>query len=127
MIINNPNATQTFCQRAGDPSNPAILLLHGIGADHKMWAPQIDEFAGRGYFVLAPDLLGHGGSSKVETLELGDWNEQINHLLAHYKLESCILVGVSMGGVIAQAYAVARKLRNPAAHPAFTRAIRWPR
>ncbi|HIE30703.1 TPA: alpha/beta fold hydrolase [Candidatus Poribacteria bacterium] len=67
------------------------------------WLPMFTE---RGYYVLAPDLLGHGKSSKVNTLELRDWENQINELLQSVGLSKCILVGVSMGGVIAQSYAM---------------------
>lgn len=106
MIIENTDGTQTYIKKAGKLSNEAIILLHGIGADHKMWKPQIDLYADEGYFVLAPDLLGHGNSSKVTQLNLDDWENQVNDLLIHNGIEKCILVGVSMGGVIAQSFAV---------------------
>jgi pimeloyl-ACP methyl ester carboxylesterase len=93
-------------QEAGNPANEAMVLLHGIGADHDMWTPQIQEFADQGYFVLAPDMLAHGQSSKVKTLELRDWENQINELLRQKDLNCCILTGVSMGGVIAQSYVI---------------------
>ena len=106
MIIKNTDGTETFYQEFGDPANEAMLLLHGIGADHNMWRPQMEEFAGKGFFVLTPDLLGHGKSSKVERLKLSDWEKQINDLLKEKQKKRCILVGVSMGGVIAQSFAV---------------------
>jgi pimeloyl-ACP methyl ester carboxylesterase len=105
MIIKNPEGTETFLQEAGNPANEAMVLLHGIGADHNMWTPQTQEFADQGYFVLAPDMLAHGQSSKVKTLDLQDWENQINELLRQKDLKNCILIGVSMGGVIAQSYA----------------------
>lgn len=70
-----------------------------------MWEPQIRFFSDHGYYVLAPDLLGHGKSSKVDQLGLSDWENQINDLLVHKGISECILIGVSMGGVIAQYYA----------------------
>lgn len=106
MIIKNSDGTKTFFQEAGNPTHETIVLLHGIGTDHKMWQPQIQVFVNSGYFVLAPDMLGHGQSSKVKTLELRDWENQIDNLLAHKSLSNCILIGVSMGGVIAQSYAM---------------------
>ncbi|MEN8173032.1 MAG: alpha/beta hydrolase [Chloroflexota bacterium] len=90
----------------GNAEDEAMVLLHGIGADHRMWAPQIQTFADQGYYVLAPDLLAHGETSKVEKLALKDWDDQIDKILAHFGLSNCILVGVSMGGVIAQSYAM---------------------
>ena len=106
MIIINTDGTKTYLQEAGNPKNEAIVLLHGIGADNTMWEPQLQLFADKGYHVLAPDLLGHGKSSKVNTLQLGDWENQINDLLRQSGLSQCILLGVSMGGVIAQSFAM---------------------
>lgn len=83
-----------------------MILLHGIGADHNMWKPQMEEFAESGYYLLIPDLLGHGSSAKADTLTLEDWHDQINDLVEEKHLEEFILVGVSMGGVIAQSYVV---------------------
>ena len=104
MIIMNPEGTETFFQEAGDAANQGMVLIHGIGADHRMWEPQIQEYADQGFLVLAPDMLAHGKSSKVKTLELRDWENQINELLRQKGLDRCILIGVSMGGVIAQSY-----------------------
>lgn len=106
MIVKNTDGTETFYREFGDPAHEAMVLLHGIGTDHNMWRPQMKEFAGKGFFVLVPDLLGHGRSSKVERLELRDWEKQISDLLGEKQKERCILVGVSMGGVIAQSFAV---------------------
>ncbi len=106
MIVENSDGTKTFIAEAGNPNHRAIVLLHGIGADHRMWEPQLQLFAENEYHVLAPDLLGHGMSSKVSSLELRDWENQINELLSYAGVTQCTLVGVSMGGVIAQSFAV---------------------
>lgn len=106
MFVENSDGTKSFVKEAGNPNNEAVVLLHGIGADHKMWEPQLPLFAENGYHVLVPDLLGHGKSSRVDTLALSDWERQINELLRHMNGAKCHLVGVSMGGVIAQSYAM---------------------
>ncbi|MEM6518898.1 MAG: alpha/beta hydrolase [Cyanobacteria bacterium P01_D01_bin.71] len=106
MKIKNTDGTETVYSALGNAANEAIVLLHGIGADHRMWQPQIEAFASSGFYVLAPDLLGHGQSSKVKHLELQDWEHQILDLLREHQRETCILMGVSMGGVIAQSFAV---------------------
>ncbi len=106
MKTKNTDGTETVYSALGGAANEAIVLLHGIGADHRMWQPQMAEFANNGFYVLAPDLLGHGQSSKVKHLELRDWENQILDLLREQQRETCILIGVSMGGVIAQSFAV---------------------
>lgn len=45
-------------------SKPTILLLHGFPSSCYDWRHQIKFFSEQGYGVLAPDLLGYGGTSK---------------------------------------------------------------
>lgn len=56
-------------RRLGDPSHPAVVLLHGYGGSSMSWwamgHPQ--RFAGLGFFVVALDLRGHGASAKPTT------------------------------------------------------------
>ena len=106
MKLQHPDGTTTYLETAGDTSDTSILLLHGIGADHKMWKPQMEWLADRRFHVLAPDLLGHGLSSKMDSLTLETWENQINEILYQLDVPQVILVGVSMGGVIAQSYAM---------------------
>jgi pimeloyl-ACP methyl ester carboxylesterase len=106
MLLTHSDNKKTFYQEYGDPSNKAMILLHGIGADHNMWKLQVQVFAEKGFYVLVPDMFGHGNSSRVDSLELKDWQQQINDLAEEKNLSKFILVGVSMGGVIAQSYVV---------------------
>ena len=110
MIIENSDGTETFYRRYGNPEpgseNEALVLLHGLGADHQMWQSQVQPFVEAGYVLIAPDLLGHGRSSRVQTLSLRDWERQIVDLLREENIERCVPIGVSMGGVIAQSFAV---------------------
>jgi len=50
-----------FYREAGDPQDPAILLLHGFPTSSHMFRNLIPELAGR-YYVIAPDLPGFGFS-----------------------------------------------------------------
>src|SRR6056297_1097778 len=90
----------------GDENNPAIVLLHGIGADHQMFSPQIEKYANNGYYIIAPDMRGHGESSKVEQLELSDFTYDLKEILNYLNVNKAIVIGVSMGGVIAQQFVV---------------------
>jgi len=84
----------------GDPRKPPIVLVHG-GAAHAMWwsplAPQLSQH----YYVVAPDLSGHGDSGRRETYPLEGWADEV---LAIAKDAGCaalpILVGHSMGGLV---------------------------
>lgn len=83
-----------------------LLLIHGLGADRNMWLPQINSYPKLGFRLIVPDLRGHGRSSQVESLEISDWSEDLRELLDHLDVEKATVVGVSMGGVIAQSFAV---------------------
>ncbi|MBO8173268.1 MAG: alpha/beta fold hydrolase [Bacillaceae bacterium] len=111
MILKTSDQHELYYETYGDPHAPPLLLLHGIGADHKMWAPQIEHYPSNGYFVITPDLRGHGKSSKVDTLSMTDWIRDLQELLDHLQIESCSVIGVSMGGVIAQQFAVSHPER----------------
>jgi len=106
LQLQNPDDSETYYKMLGEVNRETLLLLHGIGADHAMWQPQIDVFAAAGFHVLAPDLFGHGKSSALSSIKLSDWHRQINWLLDHHNVKKCALIGVSMGGVITQSFAV---------------------
>ncbi len=42
MLFKHKNGTQTYYETYGERTSPSVLLIHGIGADHGMWAPQKD-------------------------------------------------------------------------------------
>ncbi|ESA36886.1 alpha beta hydrolase [Leptolyngbya sp. Heron Island J] len=69
-----------------------------------MWQPQMQTYVDAGFHLLVPDLFGHGQSSKLKTPQLSNWHNQINWLLTHLAIETCTVMGVSMGGVIAQSF-----------------------
>ena len=87
--------------------NPAVLLLHGLGADSSSWTLQIPALSQAGFRPLAVDSPGFGGSA----YDGGGWN--IRRMAAHMAalLEQLgtgpvHVVGLSMGGVIAQQLAL---------------------
>ena len=43
---------------------PTLLFLHGFPSTSRDWKPLIDFFQPQGYGILAPDLLGYGGTDK---------------------------------------------------------------
>ncbi|KAL0563570.1 hypothetical protein V5O48_018498, partial [Marasmius crinis-equi] len=48
-------------------SLPTLVFLHGFGIASKDWRHQIPFFRAKGYRILAPDLLGYGGSAMPTT------------------------------------------------------------
>jgi len=86
---------------------PAVLLLHGLGADGTSWTLQMPALSQAGFRPLAPDAPGFGGSP----YDGRGWNirrvaAQMADLLAELGTGPAHIVGLSMGGVIAQQFAL---------------------
>jgi pimeloyl-ACP methyl ester carboxylesterase len=67
---------------AGDPSSPALLLLHGFPASARAFRDVIPGLA-RAAYVIAPDLPGHGQSDVPPTPSFAAVSGAISELLAH--------------------------------------------
>ena len=84
---------------AGD--GPAVLLLHGIGDSSESWERVMADLA-RDHTVLAPDLLGHGGSAKPRAdYSVAAYANGMRDPLAILGIESATVVGHSLGGGVA--------------------------
>lgn len=92
-----------------------IVCIHGLWGRAETWADFINNY-GNKYRIIAPDLRGHGFSSKPESgYTFEEMSEDIKGLLDYLKLDSIILVGHSIGGAIAGHLA--------AAHPENIKAL----
>jgi pimeloyl-ACP methyl ester carboxylesterase len=49
---------------AGDPKDPAVLLLHGFPQSSRLWKGYLEPLAAKGFHVIAPDMRGYGHSDK---------------------------------------------------------------
>jgi pimeloyl-ACP methyl ester carboxylesterase len=83
-----------------------VVLLHGFGASADSW----NRFAKpltRRYHVIAPDQPGWGASTRIESASYGypAQIERLHQFLSALGLKRVHLVGHSMGGFIASAYA----------------------
>ena len=84
-----------------DPDRPLVVLLHGAGMDHSVWALQSRWLAYHGWRVLAVDLPGHGrseGPPLVNIADLADWTIRV---LDAAGAARGALVGQSMGALVA--------------------------
>jgi pimeloyl-ACP methyl ester carboxylesterase len=89
-------------QCAGDPTGPAVVLLHGLASDSDTWDRAIEPLAGRGLRVYAVDLLGHGASDKpAGGYLLDDFADQLDGFFAAAGIGRATLCGHSLGGAIA--------------------------
>src|SRR5881628_872710 len=82
-------------------NGPLVLLIHGITGSSATWDEVLPWLAER-YSVLAPDLLGHGGSAKPRgDYSLGAYASGIRDLLGVLGFDRATVVGHSLGGGIA--------------------------
>ena len=80
---------------------PTLVFVHGAQHDHSVWALQSRYFANHGYPVIAIDLPGHGRSAgpALTTVEsIANW---LGNLLMELKISNAIVIGHSMGSLIA--------------------------
>jgi pimeloyl-ACP methyl ester carboxylesterase len=92
-------------EQAGEGS--PLVLIHGAFADARIWDPQWDYFSAR-YRALRYDLRGHGrsGPSSLAHYAMATFADDLAALLEALGIESPVICGLSMGGVVAQAFAV---------------------
>lgn len=88
-----------------DADNPPLILLHGFGAAIEHWRHNIPILS-QNHRVYAVDLLGFGGSRKVQvpyTVNL--WVEQIHDFWQTFINRPVVLVGNSIGSLVSMALA----------------------
>jgi len=101
-MINAKDSQDTF-YTLNKKVNTPIVLIHGVGLNHKIWEPQINAFNNT---VLAYDILGHGNTPLTQSqISFDDFSLQLLNLINELKLEKIHLVGFSIGSLIARNFA----------------------
>ena len=85
---------------AGEPGDPPMVLLHGLGDDERDWHAVLPAFAAR-HRVFALDLRGHGRSSHPGRYSFELMRDDVIAFLDALDVGRCVLVGHSMGGAVA--------------------------
>ena len=85
---------------------PALVFVHGGFVDRTMWRPQVGTFADRCRVVIY-DLRGHGrtGPTAAPRYTAGLLADDLRGLLDHLDIRRAAVCGLSLGGMIAQAFA----------------------
>lgn len=90
----------------GAAGGAPIVLLHGLGSSSADWTWQIDALAAR-HHVVVPDLRGHGRSPRLRgRLAIDVMANDVAALLAGLEAPPAHVVGLSLGGCVAQALAL---------------------
>ena len=94
------DGVQSVVAEAGDPNDPALLLVHGFGGSTYGYREVMEPLAARGWRVIAIDLPGFGLSEK-------SWGRDYSHkaqaafalaVLDQLNVDRAVLLGHSMGG-----------------------------
>ncbi|MFX1272251.1 MAG: alpha/beta fold hydrolase [Promethearchaeota archaeon] len=95
---------ETFYEITGE--GEPILFVHGAAGSHDNWHPQVKHLSDR-FKVVTYDIRGHGksgGSDRKYSCEL--FADDLSGLITALELERPVVCGLSLGGMIAQQYAV---------------------
>jgi pimeloyl-ACP methyl ester carboxylesterase len=92
---------------AGAASNPAVILLHGLGGDASNWAMTTPALSGK-YHVYVLDQIGFGKSDKpITNYRVAMLVEFLDVFCKKLGIQKATLVGNSLGGWTAAAFALA--------------------
>ena len=92
---------------AGPEDGPCVCITHSLASDGGSWAEQVPALLGAGFRVLRLDMRGHGGSDPVP----GDYTmtqlaDDVAAVLDGLGLLRVHYIGLSIGGMIGQAFAL---------------------
>jgi pimeloyl-ACP methyl ester carboxylesterase len=108
MPILNFNSHNLYVEDHGDPTSPAVILLHhGLGSA-RAWKEQIPALTEAGYRVVVYDRWGYGRSAPRPALDLPTFSADVadlREMLATLGIARAALVGHSDGGTLALYYA----------------------
>jgi 3-oxoadipate enol-lactonase len=83
-------------------AGPAVLMLHGIGGNHAAFGPQMHTLSAAGYQAVAWDMPGYGDSESINPYSFAGLADACIRLMEHLQAGPVILLGHSMGGMVAQ-------------------------
>ncbi len=87
---------------------PALVFANSLGTDMRVWSSVVDHFAGE-HRIVQYDKRGHGLSTgPVTDLTIADLASDLAFLLDHLEITNAVILGLSVGGMIAQELASTR-------------------
>ncbi|MBD1388714.1 alpha/beta fold hydrolase [Neiella sp. HB171785] len=87
-------------------SGPAVILIHGLFGDLNNLGNLARDLLEQGYRVIQIDTRNHGSSPTIDGMSYRQQAQDLAELIAELELQQVDLVGHSMGGKIAMAYAL---------------------
>src|SRR6195256_5295358 len=84
-----------------------LVFVHGFTTTSEFWREQAEEFS-KAYRVIRINLPGHGTSPAptARGYHLEDFVEDVAWVFRELSIEKAVLIGLSMGGIVAQKFAL---------------------
>ena len=121
----------------GSDTAPVVCMTHSLASDGGMWAEQVPALLAGGFRVLRIDMRGHGGSNPVAgPYTMSQLAGDVAAVLDTLALTKVHYIGLSIGGMIGQAFAIEHGNRllsamwcdtmpqTPPVHPKTARQVR---
>ncbi len=90
----------------GTPNGHTVVLFHGNNFAGFYFGGPIEALRKEGFRVIVPDQIGYGRSSKpIIPYNFHDWARNTKLLLESLKIDKAMIVGHSMGGMLAARFA----------------------
>jgi len=103
-IVTSADGSEIYADATGNPSNPSIVFIHGLGLSGAVWN---DIFAtqkySRDFYLVRFDMRGHGRSSKPDNAEAfasQRYAEDFAAVMKAFHLRRPVVLGWSLGGTV---------------------------
>jgi 3-oxoadipate enol-lactonase len=96
------NGLVTHCLDEGSRAGPALVFINSLGCDLRVWGA-VAHILARDFRIIRYDKRGHGLSEfGADRNEMSDYAQDLAALIDHLGVSRATIVGLSMGGLIAQ-------------------------
>ncbi|KAI8946312.1 alpha/beta-hydrolase [Xylaria longipes] len=96
--IEGPNGL-LYVEREGNPTGSPILFVHGLGGTTNAYQTLVTSL--QEFDLIRFDWSGHGRSAVPKSTSIDSYLEDCEAVISHFQLEQIIVVGHSLGGLIA--------------------------
>ena len=106
---------------------PLLVFLHGIGGGKSVFSAQLEHFGARGYRAASWDMPGYGESATIDPYTMDAAAASLARMLDALDSPRAVIIGHSLGGMVAQSFAANYPARTAAlvlsgTSPAFGKA-----
>lgn len=102
-VVSPNGSTYYWISKPANAQDRAIVFLHGLTADHRLFDRQVEDFTAE-YTVVAWDAPGHGKSRPYADFSYANLAEELKTILDAQSIRHVVLAGQSMGGFVAQSF-----------------------